>query len=109
MIERVAALQFGILSCDDAFHLRVGHAEFPDHRVVEQLYARRECAHRHFGLKREAEFSHHDYVERQMQIARRLRGDDHAAARHSEDDRVVQLRHAASKQFGGERVAGGGS
>jgi hypothetical protein len=84
---RRSPLHLGPLSSLDLGQLCVGHTRLAQHLGVQDtdpVLADR--AHPQLGLERDAQFSHHQHVERCVERTRHLERHRHAAAREPEDE-----------------------
>ena len=89
-IQRFAPAELGGFASDDVGDDFLWNALGSDERVVEQLDSTaRDCADGEFGIGRMADFSDEKNVERQVERASDFGGNENAAARESEHERVV--------------------
>ena len=85
-----AASQFDPLLAFDRVHVVAVEVGLAHNRIVEHPHAvLADGAEGQFGLKRHAEFAHHEDVERRLQCLGDLEGHRHPAARQAEDDDVL--------------------
>ena len=85
-----AASQFDPLLAFDRVHLVAVEVGLAHNRIVEHPHALlADGAEGQFGLKRYAEFAHHEDVKRRLQCLGDLEGHRHPAARQAEDDDVL--------------------
>ena len=100
-----AASQFDPLLAFDRVHLVAVEVGLAHNRIVEHPHAvLADGAEGQFGLKRYAEFAHHEDVKRRLQCLGDLEGHRHPAARQAEDDDVLTAeRIQALAPAGGQR------